>query len=522
MTRLFITLLLALIATPAFGQAYDHPEWTDGSVPARDWSVVSTKPLGDAPADVYEPADPGFTYTEADWITATNGTLDYEQVAGVDQRKFRITCEPGTAKELDPIIAYGDPPPAAHRHMGIGNIGWDENSDYASLRANPSGTCTGGPENGNIYWEPEFLKALPNGLVVGLRPQDVSFYYQGELVDQPTTMTWMRDDTAFISGANPLNYNDTARRAEYAAYGFEYPGSPDTPAGFHGYGCHRGSDGAAVTVSRVASRMKSAAGVADAGTARHLKAEDGSDPWGGACTGTVAEPGFIIANFVAQQCWDGHNLRAPDGRGHMAHAARKSDGSVGNACPTMTVDGSLAEYRQVPQLTTKTTYDHAGFADYGEWYLSSDRMRMTTTECPDATAPCDGVSGGNIAGTVDGVSYSRVSKDPCREVGLDFCAGSTGHFDLIFAWRRPIGAEWQRECLGITVRGVAPTHGPAECNTSQISKFRKLKYGASPDSSLSGGCATILTCTNAAPGNIERYNPLPEGTEADVTITHDH
>jgi hypothetical protein len=510
MKRILFAMLL-LIAGPGLAQT-----WDGAGEQVRTWTVTPTNPTGAVGADAIEPADVSDSgFTESAWISTTDGTTDYVQPVG--ERKFRITCEPGTAKILDPILFAGVAPPVGHRHQGTGNIGWDQNSTFATLRSAPSATCSGGPLNGTIYWEPEVLKPLPSGVVAGIRPNLNTFYYingnQGESQD----LTWLRRNFGFIGGVNPNDYNDTARRAEYAAAAFQYPGTTDTPPGFAGWECFDKADlGAPITVTHNASRMKSSTTGAEVTIfARHLKAPDGSDPWGGSCTGENGNPGLLILNLSAPKCWDGENLRSPDGRGHVAYAARKADNSINGACP----DG----WAKLPRLQAKTEYLHAGFADYGQWYLGSDRMRMASTECPDAAAPCDGVSGGNVPATVGGVSYSRVSKDPCRATGLDFCNGATAHFDWIHGWKSAIADEWQRECLGITVRGVAPVNGPAECNTSQISKFRKMKYGgASPDPAMSGGCAVINSCSAATPGNIERYNPIPEGTEGDFTIIHDH
>jgi hypothetical protein len=506
--RLRAALLAALalaFATPALAQSYQHPDWTDGSVPTPSWTTPGANPTTTAPADTYEPADVTDSgFTESQWILATNGTDDYVQTPpNLRERKARFTCEPSTAKQIDPILYLGTPSPVGHRHQGFGNYNWNPSSTWGTLRADPKSSCGGGPLLGTIYWEPEMLKAINGGVVAGIRPQVISFYYIAGLLSVANDHTWLRRDFGFIGGANfgttgqANDYNDTTRRAQYAAAGYLYPGSPDTPAGFAGWQCYRGSDGAIVAVSRVASRMKGQSGAAITDHARHIKAEDGSDPWGGNCTGTTASPGYLIGNLQAPECWDRHNLRSPTGRTHVAYAASKADSSVQNACPRSTVNGSVVSWGKVPTLTGKAEFWHTGFSDYGQWYLASDRMNAPDT-------PAD-----------------PSSKDPCRATGPYFCPGSTYHFDWINGWKSSIVDEWQRECLGISVRGVAPTNGPAECGTSQISKFRKMLYGgASPNSALSG-CATILGCTNAVPGNTQRYNPLAAGTPVTGAVKHE-
>jgi hypothetical protein len=458
------------------GQDYNDPDWLDGTVPPRVWTTTPTVPsvTEHLPADDYEPADVADSgFDESEWIGTTDGSTDFLQGPNAE-RKFRTTCEPGTAKQLDPILGYQVPPPSGHRHQGTGNVGWDQNSTFATLRTAPSSTCAGGPLNGTIYWEPEVLEDQQDGPALGRRQQLVTFYYINGIQSAPQDRTWLRRNFAFIGGVNPHDVNDTARRAEYADAGLEYPGSSDTSAGFQGWQCWD-ANWNIVNVTRAASRMKSSSGIELSTQARHLQAEDGSDPWGGTCTGTVDQPNHLILMLVAPGCWDGHNLRAPDGRGHVAYPARKSDNSATDLCP----DGWV----HVPTLTSKVQFDVAGPADYMRLYFSSDRMASP------------------------GAPGDPASKDPCRAIGPYFCNGATAHFDWMYGWKSAITDEWQRECLGIPVRGVAPANGPAECNTSQISKFRKLKYGGpSPDPNMSGGCSNIGQCSDATPGSDERYN----------------
>lgn len=507
-----MAFLAALSAQSAAAQTFDGggqvtPNWTTGA---------PTNPVGAAPADAIEPADASDVgFDEEDWIIETDGTVDYITTVGAE-RKSRFLCEPDEVAILDPIVYYGQAAPVGHAHQFTGATA-TPTSTFTSNRADPSSTCAGGPLFATRYWEPEMFKVMPNGLIVGVRHDKDTFYYVEGLIGDPMHLTWIRRNFAFIAGANPADYNDTALRAEYAAAGLLYPGSPDTPAGFgvSGWQCYAGSaPTVAVTVTETASRMKTMKGVVNTAAARHLSNENGDDPWGGNCTGTEAEPGILILNLDAPTCWDRTNLRGgPTGRGHVRHAGTSADDARVRECPDA--------WGYVPGLVTKKEYRHTGFADYGTWFLSSDRMHMATTECPDAAAPCDGVSGGNVPATVGGVAYTRVSLDPCRAVSIDFCPGSTGHFDWIYGAKGAIFDEMQRECLGITVRGVAPTDGPGECNTSQISKFRKMKYGgASPDPTMSGGCVTINACHSALPGNVERYNPLPAGTTADIEVVH--
>jgi hypothetical protein len=109
---------------------------------------------------------------------------------------------------------------------------------------------------------------------------------------------------------------------------------------------------------------------------------------------------------------------------------------------------------------------------------------MATTECPDATVACDGVSGGNVPATVDGVYYSRVSNDPCRRTGVDFCSFATAHFDWWGAWDWEELKRWQRRCGGLTIDGVAGEI--ADCNNGATDEARSLQDdGAPPEAGLS-------------------------------------
>jgi hypothetical protein len=208
----------------------------------------------------------------------------------------------------------------------------------------------------------------------------------------------------------------------------------------------------------------------------------------------------------------------------MWYSTQTNDSASTKICPTVTVRGTLQHYGYIAELNVKTEYRHAGWNDYKNWYLESDRMHVATTECPDAASPCDGVTGGNVPATVNGIAYSRVSLDPCRRISVNFCALSTFHADWGYGWMASrIFDLQQRECLGITVRGVAPTYGPAECDNSRLSPFLQLKYtGASPDASLSGGCSTILNCTNAVPGSPDLFNYVETGQKGRFVVHGNH
>jgi len=515
----FFLAAIGLISAPATAQ-----EWTVGDQ-GINWSVLSTKPVGAAPADAYEPAEPPLPtgVVKSEWLVETSDQLQVWSVGdpkntpylvGADsaakavlEKKIRITCEPALpAKRKDNILGYGVPS-FGHIHLGTGAIDWDENSDYTSLRLNPTSSCSGGPLNATNYMEPALLTSSPKtGAEVVVLPQSQSFYYIEGDQDEPNEDTWLRRGMQFILGTNPMNYNDAARRAIYDASGFEYPGSPDTPAGFTGYYCIAG-DGTHATVA-AGHRMKSGAGIESTGDARYLKGPSGEDPFAGTCTGTEESPAELVATLTAPECWDRTNLTSPDGRGHFWYRARKPDNSVKDACPT-TASGE--DYGRVPQLTVKNIYETTGFAEYGTWYLGSDRMPASMT----VTAGC----------TNDPETQGDpCSLDPCRQIGPYFCNGSTLHADYTFGWETTdVFDQMERECLGIPVRGIAPTTGPAECNASQVDRYHVLEYGPSPDPAWTGGCTNILGCHDSTPSKpLERYHVVPDEAAGDVTIEHRH
>lgn len=473
MIKFFLAALATLMASPAFSQAWGP----DGQQP-RVWVFPEVVDTGALPMDAFEPAKAAdhVDYVQSQWVITGATGASYVKDP-LRERKLRFTCEPSTAKKLDSILFPGIPAPIGHRHQGYGLINWDQNTTYATMRANPASSCHGGPANSSNYWEPEVLTLLPSGYIAGIRPENQTVYYVlSESQGTASTGTWFRRDWAMIAGVKPGDYNDQALRNEYVAAGMYYPGTPQTPAGFGGWQCTSSIGGAGVPVSRVESRMLSIGGIASTTHARHLKGPGGEDPWGGLCTGSVGAPGTLILNLKSPGCSDAHNIQSPDGRSHMVYAGKKTDSSFINVCPQ--------NWAHVPEIDIKTDFRHAGVADYSTWYLSSDRLNA-----PNVTADV-------------------TSLDPCRATGPYFCNGSTAHFDWRYGWDSDLFDLGQRECLGIAVRGIAPVNGPAECNTSALSIDQRLIFGGtSPNAALSG-CTVITACTSAVPGNPQRYAPL--------------
>jgi len=511
--RLFLVAALAIVSTPALAQ-----QWTVGDQGAV-WTTPGdpTTVMGSAPADAYEPAEvalpAGVNLT--DWLISTGDQLTTDKVGNPKsyyksltdgERKIRITCEPSTLKTKDNILGKGISL-FGHPHQGYGMVNWDENTDYTSARNNPSSTCAGGPLNATNYMEPALLKPLANGLIVSVLAQDQADYYVEGNQSDPNVDTWLRRGMQFVVGSNPKNFNDTARRAAYAAGGLLYPGSPVSPAGVNGWYCVL-ANGSTAPVTDTTAQMQGDSGVHKTGNSRYLRGPNGEDPWGGGCTGTDAAPASMTTDILAPGCWDRYNLTAPDGRGHLWYQARKSDNSVVGACPKTTAGGS---YARVPRLEVKNIFTTTGFADYGTWYFMSDRTDYAQT----VTSGC----------TNDPTTHAdSCSISPCRSTGPYFCNGETEHADYTLGWDTTDAFDqMERECLGITVRGIAPTDGPAECNASQVDRYHGLKYGTSPNPLYSGGCTVILSCKDSVPTKpLERYILVPEMTQGSVTIEHHH
>ena len=494
---------LALVSLSLAAPAAAQGNWTVGDQGA-DWTNPTvdgwlvTEPL---PADEHEPPDPPEhpDVVEADWITAGDQLgANFQQGIG-KERKLRFQCEPTKIRTEDFILAPGEMQ-FGHPHEGFGLVEWDRNSNYVNARAAPSSTCMGGPLFPQIYVEPVMKDRSPaTNAIVARLPQNQTIYYVGDLTTDPQHETWIRVDTQFILGVNPADYNDQARRDAYAAGGFEYPGSPDTPAGFTGWQCFNGPDQLTrVNVTHAPARMKTGAGIEVADFARYLVGPGGVDPWGGNCTAhSDSVPALLIMNLIAPGCWDATNLTAFDGRGHFWHTARKPDNSVTQACPRK---ANGAPYVRVPVAQFKSAWAVRDFDDYKNMHLASDRMNP-------ANAPGD-----------------PTSKDPCRQTGPWFCNGATAHADWGYGAKRTIFEEAMRECLGIPVRGIAPANGTgAECNSGQISRYRALRSGSSPDPTFTAFCQIILQCYDSRPANPrELYKRVPGLAQDGLTIEHRH
>lgn len=126
---------------------------TTTTVPATTTTVAATTTTG-APVDL------------SAFVTGGNPIPG----PGQGEAAFRALCEASHYAYNDPIV-YPGQPGASHLHLFFGNTGTNETSTYASLRADGSGTCQGGPINRSAYWMPAVITpagkvAVPDVLIV--------------------------------------------------------------------------------------------------------------------------------------------------------------------------------------------------------------------------------------------------------------------------------------------------------------------------------------------------------------------
>lgn len=475
-----------ILSSPAHAQS-----WDSGAV-TPNWSLSTwTPPIGTDsahPADAYEPAIAAtdrVIYNANDWLVNSGGRSNpgtmadgaNASVGGSPEAKARFQCPPSMSARADPILVRNQQP-AGHGHTfaGWGGPGAKPNVksfSYTAGRASPFSTCDGGPFNATLYWEPSMYRQI-GGVIFTVKPKNFIFYYV-LTPKEGQEATRLRRNLRFIGGANPADYNDTAKRAELTAAGLTYSsGTPTTPAGFGGFTCFAPDGLTKRNVLSAHARTDSTGTVPNAFVAKYLKGPNGEDPWGGTCTA-----GVLIQYINAPQCWDGNNLGSPNGRDHFRYAARNPNTGQ-TTCPL--------NYVKVPHFETATHFDHNGWtADLQYWYLASDRMNPPST-------PGD-----------------SSSLDPCRQTGPYYCPGATAHFDWWGAQDDIFMKEWQRNCIGMVIDGIDGVH--ADCGTGGFkdAPYGQLKTsGTSPDTQWSPAqIGTIPAGQNASPSATgQRYFPV--------------
>lgn len=336
--RLLTFLLFAMLGQAAIAQTWtvgpQTPSYPGGS------NVSYTGVLGDGsdarggtpPAISNEVADINSSFTVNDWIASD---ASYTSSTGAEN-KFRFTCNVSGQGRFDPILFKGQAN-QGHEHTFVGVVNFDENSDYADLRANGGNShCSGGPLNRSLYWETSVKKVhQTTGARLTIKPDWVTFYY---VFANSDTGKYQRlfNGIQFIGGKWPSDLTDAARKAEIPT-GFTW-----VTDGFSGEGMGWYCEGATGNPKA------------------YLVNTDGTDPWGGTC---LSANGRIYAQIKAPECWDGINLTSPNGRDHLRYPIRHGN-SGALVCP----DG----WYRIPAIEAKVFFSHNGWNDYRYWYCSSD------------------------------------------------------------------------------------------------------------------------------------------------------
>lgn len=499
----------ALTASPLSAQAWQDPNWLDGSVPVPVWTDTPVVGNGVADADAtitqggtppaiqFEPAvldEQG--YVRADWLT-TEGVSRSDQ----GEAKFRIVCEDVGRARVDPILFEGSDP-AGHDHTFIGDLNTfsSDELDYTTTRTNPSSSCPGGPLNTVRYWHPTLHKNLPSGVRASHKADSNNFYYT-HLYTQSPKKTRLFRDLAFIGGMNPGDFNFTYEKGLIDTYNaanvgeeLEYP--DQDRFGWRGWFCT--APGAVVTKAH-ARRTQFQLETDSNGPfvyASYLQGPNGEDPWNGTCTSGYE----LTPELFAPDCWDGRNLRSPDGRRHVSYSTKRKDNSVTDICPT--------GWWHIPSFEGKSVFSHNGPSDYMEWYFSSDRMNPS------------------------GTAADPTSDDPCRQVGPYFCNAATPHFD----WAN-VGQDQtmfniaMAKCMGISLpeylngdTSLEPED--ATCDSGTISATQRLKGGVGGEAPPEAGHSRnpiVTTYSRYNDAAVDRYFPLTqEDIVGPVVIEHDH
>jgi len=490
MKKYLLALAAILAASPLSAQEWttaprpvvwvDNPTIGDGIDRLGEGSTVTQG--GTPPAYEFEPVTPNedgpAPYVRNDWISPS------AQYTASTQPKFRISCNVASFGLFDPVV-YPGIPGAGHHHTFIGaRDGVDVNTTSERLRTVTIGsTCSGGPLNKTLYWEPTLFFEQAPGVLRPLKPNVVSFYYTMPSQAFVEKLTRLPMGLQFIGGVNPDDPTNANRLAEIPnGQGWLKTRRYD---GWGGWGCFNNG----TIVPQTASEDP---GDGSGLYSRVLVNADGSDPWEGQCE----NPNFsLIANAVAPTCWDGYNLKAgvgptsvTAGRDHFRYPIYKATNQNPDAqlCPN--------GWWKVPSFEIKTEFANgrpgiAGHAWRSKLFFSSDRM------------------GSNPANW-----RSR---------------GSTFHFDWLNGWDTVILETWQRQCLGMTVKGIPGADGlnglgkGNDCNTSTISATQQLKQGVPPVAGLSNN--PIITFHNYAVGPTKNaFGPIEDGTVVSGTVNHAH
>jgi uncharacterized protein DUF1996 len=451
--RLF--LLFAALIVPAVASAqvvqdgFVRPTDVPAYVEQFDGYQTGTTPnqLGDGKGAAEPSNSRGGTMPVIAWqlpdVPSTASGWTTNTISGViitsGQVKFRTIANGSIINKDDPIRNFAQPG-TSHWHCYAGSTSVNAYSTYASLRARANqaatgppykvaSTIAGGPYNATGYWAPCFIKDNPfgDGKDYAVRYNHWIVYYE-EATSQAGFLSRLARGLRYVFGTD-MDDPDGSRvlreiyLANQAAPGRYTRGTShgDKNDGFMGYECVTGTS----TIIPVAAGHANSSG-----RSNYLKSASGADPWAGACTDGMR----ITAHAVAPMCYDGYNLWSPGGYKHFRYPINEMGVSGSTGCP----DG----WYRVPKLNISFNWYHNGFADYGNWRLSSDDLMQAKY---DSLPLCNG-------------TYSNA---PCKVAAKTVANGESFHADWLNGWDDTImygNADlsvkgWLTTCLGVDGTG---------------------------------------------------------------------
>ena len=501
MKKLFLLFALLIFAVPANAQDWFVGQQTITYTDAHPLGDGVTNPRGgEAPFFANEPNDiPTDATTISNWtMTCTDATHcgggttyagEFADAAGDNgwapghESKARFDCDDAFDENSDAILRPHQAGNAPHRHHFFGNIAASGNMasvDYAWLRQHGNSTCYGGPMNRTLYWEPTLYSTV-NGVKASKKALNIVTYYVGGTIDPADTakLTRWPMSIAMIFGFD-MNDPTNTRLANQAAAstGTVHPnvtqtGAPSTN-GLLGWFCLNPATPSYTTYAPNQSQGSGQPYLNDGNGHATLNCLTSSA--GGFPNGIQ-----VYADLVSQDCWDGQNPRAPDGRSHLAYFVAFQDGKT--YCPD--------HWYRIPHFEAKITFVFRDSTEIANAYLSSDRM-----------------------------------------VGMtQFKGGQSMHADLIPAWDYGTGdrpgfmLKFFQHCDGISMHvknsdGVTYTDfvgDPHECGFGRISlDTQAFNTGPSPDGTLPNPVVVLNPNLTGKNG----YFPIAAGTPLPGAVIH--
>lgn len=403
------------------GHAYIYKQFDYAMIAIRSgkrpWTVYpqpvtySASPVvptaGTAPAyTLAQPADIATTVSLTGWTTTDpNPSQNFKTLPPGDTPKFRTTINSTFAGRFDPIRNPNDAT-AGHCHLFFGNASVDADSTYTSLRGTGASAAGGGPINATAYWEPCMIKLNAHGGdgVTRVKIPDYHIvYYVGDasIVSQFNNIP---RGLRYVGGTHMDDPLNLAYKAELNANVTWIGNGLTDPS--NGWFC---------------------ASPSYQSTTHAITTDTGADALNNCSTSSQ-----IYVSVILPECWDGVNLRAPNGYDNMRPSVRNV-GSGQTVCPD--------NWYRLPRLEMKSFFSHLGASDYTTWRLDSDDMMAAT-------------------------------------IGAAVKAGYSFHTDWFGAWDYPKMLSWMNNCIG------TESTTPHECDYSVIGNdVRMITDGAAPDAS---------------------------------------